>query len=59
MLEATVQRMAAMIDNEATVKTYRYRDGHVLLLPQNPAFEPIPGDEATILGRVVAVLRRI
>jgi len=51
--------VAAMIDNEATVKTYRYRDGHVLLLPQNPAFEPIPGDEATILGRVVAVLRRI
>jgi repressor LexA len=51
--------VAAMIDNEATVKTYRYRDGHVLLLPQNPAFDPIPGDEATILGRVVAVLRRI
>ncbi len=51
--------VAAMIDNEATVKTYRYRDGHVLLLPQNQAFEPIPGDEATILGKVVAVLRRI
>ncbi len=51
--------VAAMIDNEATVKSYRYRDGHVLLLPRNPAFEPIPGDEATILGKVVAVLRRI
>ena len=51
--------VAAMIDGEATVKTYRNRDGHVWLLPQNPTFEPIPGDEATIMGRVVAVLRRI
>jgi repressor LexA len=51
--------VAAMLDGEATVKTYRRRDGHVWLLPQNPAFEPIPGDDATILGRVVAVLRRI
>jgi len=51
--------VAAMIEGEATVKTYRHRDGHVWLLPRNPAFEPIPGDDATILGRVVAVLRRI
>jgi repressor LexA len=51
--------VAAMIDGEATVKTYKRRDGHVWLLPHNPAFEPIPGDEATILGRVVSVLRRI
>ena len=51
--------VAAMIDGEATVKTYRRRDGHVWLMPQNPAFDPIPGDDATILGRVVAVLRRI
>ncbi len=51
--------VAAMIEGEATVKTYRHRDGHVWLLPHNPAFEPIPGDQATILGRVVAVLRRI
>jgi repressor LexA len=51
--------VAAMIDGEATVKTYKRRDGHVWLLPHNPAFEPIPGDDATILGRVVTVLRRI
>jgi repressor LexA len=51
--------VAAMLDGEATVKTYRNRDGHVLLMPRNPAFEPIPGDDATIMGRVVAVLRRI
>ncbi|MGA8112451.1 MAG: transcriptional repressor LexA [Actinocatenispora sp.] len=51
--------VAAMIDGEATVKTYRRRDGHVTLVPHNAAYEPIPGDEATILGRVVTVLRRI
>ncbi|HET9654652.1 MAG TPA: transcriptional repressor LexA [Kineosporiaceae bacterium] len=51
--------VAAMIDGEATVKTFKRRDGHVWLLPQNPAYEPIPGDQATVLGRVVAVLRRI
>jgi SOS regulatory protein LexA len=51
--------VAAMLDGEATVKTYRRRDGHVWLMPQNPAFDPIPGDDATIMGRVVAVLRRL
>ena len=51
--------VAAMLDGEATVKTYRNRDGHVWLMPQNPAFDPIPGDEATILGRVVTVLRKV
>jgi repressor LexA len=51
--------VAAMIDGEATVKTYKRRDGHVWLLPHNPAYDPIPGDEATILGRVVSVLRRV
>lgn len=51
--------VAAMIDGEATVKTFKRRDGHVWLLPHNPAYDPIPGDEATVLGRVVAVLRRL
>jgi repressor LexA len=51
--------VAAMIDGEATVKTYRFRDGHIWLVPHNPAFEPIPGDDATIMGKVVAVLRRV
>ncbi len=51
--------VAAMIDGDATVKTYRLRDGHVALMPHNPAYEPIPGDNATILGKVVAVLRRV
>jgi repressor LexA len=51
--------VAAMFDGEATVKTFRRRDGHAWLLPQNPAYSPIPADQATILGRVVAVLRKV
>jgi repressor LexA len=51
--------VAAMLDGEATVKTFKRRDGHVWLLPHNAAYSPIPGDEATVLGRVVAVLRRV
>jgi repressor LexA len=51
--------VAAMIDGEATVKTFKRRDGHVWLMPHNDAYEPIPGDDATILGKVVAVLRRL
>ncbi len=51
--------VAAMIDGEATVKTFKRRGGHVWLLPHNAAYEPIPGDDATVLGRVVSVLRKI
>lgn len=51
--------VAAMIDGEATVKTFQRRDGHVWLMPHNPEFAPIPGDEATVLGRVVTVLRSL
>jgi repressor LexA len=51
--------VAAMIDGEATVKTFQRRDGHAWLLPHNPAYAPIPADEATILGRVVTVLRKV
>jgi repressor LexA len=51
--------VAAMIDGEATVKTLRRSGGHVWLMPHNPACPPIPGDEASILGRAVALVRRI
>jgi len=51
--------VAAMLDEEATVKVLRRRDGHTWLLPRNSAFEPILGDESTILGKVVAVLRAV
>jgi repressor LexA len=51
--------VAAMIDGEATVKTFKRSGEHVWLMPHNPLYTPIPGDEAAILGRVVAVLRRV
>jgi repressor LexA len=51
--------VAAMIDGEATVKTFKRRDDHIWLMPHNPAYEPILGDDASVLGRVVAVLRRL
>jgi repressor LexA len=51
--------VAAMVEGEATVKTLKRSDGHVWLMPHNPAYTPILGDDATILGKVVAVLRRV
>ncbi len=51
--------VAAMLDGEATVKTFRRRDGEVWLLPHNPAYAPIPAAEASILGKVVTVLRKL
>ena len=51
--------VAAMIDGEATVKTFQRKGGKVWLLPHNDAYEPIDGTHATILGKVTAVLRRV
>ncbi len=51
--------VAAMIDDEATVKTFVRRDGKVWLMPHNEAYEPIDGAHATILGKVTTVLRRV
>ena len=51
--------VAAMIDGEATVKTLTRKNGRVWLLPSNPSYEPIDGSQATILGKVTAVLRRV
>jgi repressor LexA len=51
--------VAALLDDEATVKTFQRKDGQVWLLPHNEAYEPIDGTHATILGKVTAVLRRV
>jgi len=51
--------IAALIDGEATVKTLRRSSGHVWLMPANPAYTPIDGDRAAVIGKVVAVLRRV
>jgi repressor LexA len=46
-------------DCEATVKTLKKADGHVWLVPHNPAYSPILADSAVIIGKVVTVLRRL
>ena len=51
--------VAALLDEEATVKTFRQRDGHTWLLPQNSRYEPILGDAAKMMGRVVSVMRSL
>ena len=51
--------VAALLDDEATVKTFKRRDGHVWLMPHNPAYAPILGDHASIMGKVVSVLRKL
>jgi repressor LexA len=52
--------VAAMLDGEATVKTFKHSsDGNSWLVPHNPAYRPIAANDATILGKVVAVLRQI
>ena len=51
--------VAAMLDGEATVKTFQRKDGKIWLLPHNDSYSPIDGTHATILGKVTAVLRRV
>jgi repressor LexA len=51
--------VAALVDDSATVKVFKQADGHTWLLPRNPAFEPILGDHAQIMGKVTAVLRSV
>ncbi len=51
--------VAALLEDEATVKTFKRTDGQVWLMPHNPAYSPIDGNHASILGKVVAVLRRV
>ncbi|MCB0930451.1 MAG: transcriptional repressor LexA [Mycobacterium sp.] len=51
--------VAAMIDGEATVKTFKKTSNQVWLMPHNPVFDPIPGNSAVILGKVVTVIRKV
>lgn len=51
--------VAALLEDEATVKTFKSTDGQVWLMPHNSAYSPIDGNHASILGKVVAVLRRV
>ena len=46
-------------EGDATLKTLRRVGGHVWLMPENPAYDPIPGDKATIVGKVVYICRTV
>ncbi|MBQ1620167.1 MAG: transcriptional repressor LexA, partial [Oscillospiraceae bacterium] len=50
--------VVALLEDEATVKTFSRKDGKIWLLPANPDYQPIDGTDCTILGRVVAVVRQ-
>lgn len=50
--------IVAMIDGEATVKTFYKEQGRVRLQPENDTMEPIYADNPTVLGKVVALMRR-
>jgi len=51
--------VAALLDGEATVKTFKRAGGQVWLMPHNPAYDPIRGNDATVLGKVVTVIRKL
>lgn len=51
--------VAALLEEEATVKVLKRQDGHTWLLPRNPEYAPMPGDDAKIMGKVVSVLRAL
>ncbi|ORA18541.1 transcriptional repressor LexA [Mycobacterium arosiense] len=51
--------VAALLDGEATVKTFKRAGGQVWLMPHNPTFDPIPGNDASVLGKVVTVIRKV
>ncbi len=51
--------VAAQLDGEATVKTFKRTENKIWLMPHNPLYHPIDGTQAQILGRVTAVLRRL
>lgn len=51
--------VAALIEEEATVKTFQHMNGHVWLMPQNPAHKPIPGDHCRLMGKVIATVHQV
>ncbi len=51
--------VVAMIDDEATVKTFYMEDNHIRLQPENSAMEPIIVQDCQVLGRVVGVFRKL
>ena len=51
------QIVVAMLEDEATCKRLEKKNGHIWLMPENPDYDPIPGDYARVIGVVVKVIR--
>jgi repressor LexA len=51
--------VAALLEEEATVKVFKQVDGHTWLLPRNSTMAPIDGTHAVIMGKVVSVIRAL
>ena len=49
--------VVALVEDEATVKTFFREDGHYRLQPENETMEPIIVEEVDIIGKVVAIQR--
>lgn len=50
-------KVVALLDDSATVKTFYKEDGHYRLQPENDSMDPIIADHVQILGKVVGVIR--
>ena len=50
--------VALLDDGSVTLKRLRIENGHILLVPENPEFEPLRVEDLRILGRVIGVLRK-
>ncbi|QOR35760.1 transcriptional repressor LexA [Clostridium sp. 'deep sea'] len=51
--------VVAMLDDEATVKTFYKESDHVRLQPENPAYPPIIAKNVSILGKVIGLFRQM
>ncbi len=51
--------VVALIGEEATVKRFFRESDHIRLQPENDAMEPIRTTEASVLGRVIGVVRKV
>jgi repressor LexA len=51
--------VVARVDEEATIKRYKQSGENIWLIPENKEYRPIPGEKAVILGKAVAVIRKL
>lgn len=50
-------KVVALLDDSATVKTFYKENGHIRLQPENSSMDPIIVDDVQILGKVIGLFR--